>query len=277
MRTLLVLARVSNLPTVWSNCLAAWLLAGGSSWDSFALLCVGATLLYTGGMFLNDAIDQGFDRRYRPERPIVAGQITAQAVWLLSALWLGAGWLIFCLLGSDALLFASILLVTIIAYDVIHKHTALAPVLMAACRFLLYLVAAAVVNGRSMQPVLAPAIALAAYIIGLSYLARGESTGKAALRWTLVLLFAPAIVACLAGKNVPWTLWVLVAVQLSWTLWCLWPRKMSVLRWLPKGVAGLLAGVALVDLVAAGAHGYPLVFIGLFLVAVLLQRIAPAT
>ena len=70
MRTLLVLARISNVPTVWSNCFAASLLAGGTSGSRLALLCLGATLLYTGGMFLNDAVDQVFDRQYRPERPI---------------------------------------------------------------------------------------------------------------------------------------------------------------------------------------------------------------
>src|SRR5437899_1088645 len=64
-RTLLVLGRISNLPTVWSNCLAAWLLAGGGPWSRFAILGTGASFLYTGGMFLNDAFDVEFDRKYR--------------------------------------------------------------------------------------------------------------------------------------------------------------------------------------------------------------------
>ena len=48
LRVLLVVGRVSNLPTVWSNSLAAWLLGGGGAWGRFGLLCAGATLLYTG-------------------------------------------------------------------------------------------------------------------------------------------------------------------------------------------------------------------------------------
>src|SRR5258707_12171009 len=88
MRILLVLGRVSNLPTVWSNCLAAWLLGGGGAWSRFAVVCLGATLLYTGGMFLNDAVDEAFDRRFRPERPIVSGRISARTVWVLSCIWL---------------------------------------------------------------------------------------------------------------------------------------------------------------------------------------------
>ena len=64
-RTLLILGRVSNLPTVWSNCLAGWLLGGGGSGWKFFLLSLGGTCLYVGGLFLNDAFDVEFDRQYR--------------------------------------------------------------------------------------------------------------------------------------------------------------------------------------------------------------------
>src|SRR5215469_15374724 len=82
LRVLLVLGRVSNLPTVWSNCLAAWLLGGAGPRPRFFCLTLGATLLYTAGMFLNDAFDAGFDRQYRPERPIPSGLISRPTVWL---------------------------------------------------------------------------------------------------------------------------------------------------------------------------------------------------
>ena len=68
LRTLLVLGRSSNLPTVWSNCLAGWLLSGGGELKTFLWLCAGATCLYTGGMYLNDAIDANFDLQFRRER-----------------------------------------------------------------------------------------------------------------------------------------------------------------------------------------------------------------
>ena len=61
LRTLLVLGRASNLPTVWSNCLAGWILGGGGPHKRLLALCGGATLLYVGGMFLNDAFDAQFD------------------------------------------------------------------------------------------------------------------------------------------------------------------------------------------------------------------------
>ena len=87
---MLFLGRVSNLPTVWSNCLAAWLLAGGAlvgtaDVQRFAWLIVGATLLYLAGMFLNDAFDVQFDREHRTERPIPSGAISARAGWTRGA------------------------------------------------------------------------------------------------------------------------------------------------------------------------------------------------
>ena len=80
LRSLLILGRVSNLPTVWSNCFAGWWLAGAGSWNGLALLCLGATCLYLGGMYLNDAFDAQFDQQHRPERPIPSGAISAAAV-----------------------------------------------------------------------------------------------------------------------------------------------------------------------------------------------------
>src|SRR5476649_102240 len=81
LRTLLILGRVSNLPTVWSNLLAGWFLAGeGSSREFLFPLLLGSSFLYVGGMYLNDFCDADFDARYCPERPIPAGKISRRAV-----------------------------------------------------------------------------------------------------------------------------------------------------------------------------------------------------
>lgn len=61
------LARISNLPTVWTNVLAASVLSGGTTPIRLFLVMLAASLLYTGGMFLNDAFDQNIDRAERPE------------------------------------------------------------------------------------------------------------------------------------------------------------------------------------------------------------------
>ena len=95
MRTWLVLGRISNLPTVWSNCLAGWWLGGGHQIHNLPLLLVGATCLYVGGMFLNDAFDANFDTQYRRERPIPSGAVSAALVWQTGFALLAFG--VFCL------------------------------------------------------------------------------------------------------------------------------------------------------------------------------------
>src|SRR5207248_3346450 len=94
LRPMLVLARASNLPTVWSNCIAAYWLGGWNSTGTVFLLCIAGSLFYTGGMFLNDVCDVGFDRRYKPDRPIVAGLVTRRQVGFAAAGLLFAGLLL---------------------------------------------------------------------------------------------------------------------------------------------------------------------------------------
>src|SRR6188472_3419761 len=130
LRTLLILGRVSNLPTVWSNCLAGWLLGGGGSVRRLVLLCLASSCLYIGGMFLNDAFDAEFDRQYRKERPIPSERISQLSVWRWGLAWLCLGELCFINCGILTGTLGIILLVTILCYDAFHKQIAWAPLLM---------------------------------------------------------------------------------------------------------------------------------------------------
>jgi 4-hydroxybenzoate polyprenyltransferase len=273
-----VLGRVSNLPTVWSNCLAAWLLGGGGRWQSFALLCLGAILLYTGGMFLNDAFDVEFDRQYRSERPIIAGHVSAQFVWIASAALLSLGWLALLRLGFKTAAFGGLLLLCIVAYNAVHKRTQFAPLLMASCRFLLYLVSASAAHFGASRSVVWSALALFCYIVGLSYIARVESTGAIVSRWPTVLLFLPLLVTFIFGAHAGTQFWIAAVAQPLWVFWCLTGGLPPASRFLSSGVAGLLAGIPLVDWLAAGSWpGFGLTFPICFLMALILQRVAPAT
>ena len=106
LRTLLVLGRVSNLATVWSNCLCGWLLGIGYTgreqvdWWVFLMLALGASGLYLGGMFLNDACDAWWDREHRPERPIPTGAIREKTVWHIGIGLMAAGMFFLCLPGG---------------------------------------------------------------------------------------------------------------------------------------------------------------------------------
>ena len=273
---LLVLGRVSNVPTVWSNCLAAWLLGGGGPWPRFACLCFGATALYIAGMFLNDAFDADFDRQFRPERPIPAGLIQARTVWTAGLGLLMLGWGMLWPLGGMPFGVGAALAVCIVLYDAIHKQTLLAPILMAACRLLLYILAGCSAQGGFNRILIASGLAVAIYICGISYLARGESVQGAAPPWAVGLLFAPSIVG-LTVRDVRSSFLLASAIQVAWVIWCLrgaWARPK---RHLSDGVAGLLAGIVLVDMLAAPSFALPVAFLALFCLALLLQRVAPAT
>ena len=279
LRTLLVLGRVSNVPTVWSNCLAAWLLNGGENWVAFLLLCAGATLLYVGGMFLNDAFDAGFDRQFRQERPIPSGQIAGRDVWWIGGLLLFFGWLLLFMLGSAVALFATLLVAVIVLYDAVHKHIEGAPFIMAVCRFLLYVVAAAATLYAVSESVLWHGLALAAYIVGLSFLARKESgQGKVTLI-PLLFLLAPFLANVCVNPDRNALSWLAGAVLLFWLGWRVREILTQAKPNVGKVVAGLLAGIVLVDC-AALPHltiATALAFGGLFLLALLLQRTIPAT
>src|SRR5437879_2353441 len=133
LRTLLILGRVSNLPTVWSNCLAGWWLGGGGHVQNLTFLLLGATFLYLAGMFLNDACDAEFDRQHRRERPIPSGAIRSQTVWRWGSAWLALGAAMLLWPGKATGGLGAALLICIVLYDVIHKQTAVSPLLLGFC------------------------------------------------------------------------------------------------------------------------------------------------
>jgi 4-hydroxybenzoate polyprenyltransferase len=94
-------------------------------------------------MYLNDAFDAEFDRQHRRERPIPSGAVSLGAVWNWSFIWMALGIGSLALLGVSAFFLAMLLAGAILLYDFIHKKTLLSPVLMALCRFLLFLLAGA--------------------------------------------------------------------------------------------------------------------------------------
>ena len=81
-RSFLVLGRVSNLSTVWTNCLCAWWLGGGGPVPTLLGLMLGLSLIYIGGMYLNDYCDVKFDEAFRSERPIPSGKVSRSTVLL---------------------------------------------------------------------------------------------------------------------------------------------------------------------------------------------------
>ena len=273
LRAWLVLARASNLPTVWSNCIAAYLLGGGNSSATLLLLCVAASLLYTGGMFLNDVCDVVFDRQYKTDRPIITGGVTRRGAGLAALILLLAGVFLLAAINPRTLLFGGILALLIIAYDLVHKRISWAPVLMAGCRFLLYLSAASAGPAGVTPRAFGFAIGLGFYVVGLSYLARGETRALRTSAPWLLMLFAPMIV----GLALNFTAFTLFCA-LPLLLWIFYGRTVAKQN-VGRAVAILLAGIVLVDLLAVSPLSILLWlgFAALFGATLLFQRYVPAT
>src|SRR5476649_2474110 len=223
-RTLLVLGRVSNLPTVWSNCLAGWWLSGGGNYWKLPPLLLGISALYVGGMFLNDAFDADFDRQRRAARPIPSGQISVDTVWTFGWAWLAAGILLLFFCGKIAGAIGIILTICILIYDAAHKAVTASPWLMGLCRFWVYVIAGTTatngLNGSSIWC----GVALAFYIVGLSYVARRESFRGPVPFWPLLLLAAPIFLAMLMNAGDARKAAICISIVLVlWTVRCARP------------------------------------------------------
>ncbi|MBE2284657.1 MAG: UbiA family prenyltransferase [Prosthecobacter sp.] len=267
MKPWLQLARISNLPTVWTNVTAAWLLAGGE-WADARLywLIFAGSLLYTGGMILNDAADVKFDREHRQERPIPAGQVGLGMAWSVGGGFLAAGIVIACLHGAQVGTTLG-LVAAILFYDLYHKPWAGSVLVMGACRALLYLMAASAASSVPGQPgyaVLMAALALGSYVVGITLAARLEHKQKGVLPLlssltALILLIQPGVLCVtrvVIGGGDEWQYLILIV----FALWVL--HALNTLRrggpHIGRAVGLLLAGIAVVDALAVAAVSVPL-------------------
>jgi 4-hydroxybenzoate polyprenyltransferase len=184
----LLLARFSNLPTIWTNVLAGTIVSGAAFVRAdVGRLCLAMSALYTAGMFLNDAFDRDFDARVRPDRPIPAGDVSARETFATGWILLAVGLLLAAVAGRPAsLAWGTLLAATIVLYNYRHKANPFGPVLMGACRGLVYCVAAAA--AAEVTPAVAVAAsALAVYVGGLTWIAKlvGSRAG-----WSIPILIA---------------------------------------------------------------------------------------
>ncbi|WP_085640959.1 MULTISPECIES: UbiA family prenyltransferase [unclassified Pseudomonas] len=263
LKTWMTLGRISNLPTVWTNTLAAALLASSAgaltppSSLVWSLLLVTLSLLYLAGMLLNDLLDADWDLLHHNPRPITLGLVSREHVRL-------AAWLLLALAAASALglsrlteqphwLLGSVVLLVgcILGYNLLHKKYAHSVWLMGACRSALYLTAAASLAVPP-EPIWLCAALLGVYISGLTYLARQEHRNQLLSRLPLVLMLSPLALAVYADNLWFWP------VLLLWLGWLGWhyrqhladPRRRQVRAFIGAGLAALPLFDALVMAVA---------------------------
>lgn len=266
----LVLTRCSNLPTVWSNVLSGWLLGLATIINiptvklptalgcPLLILLVGVSLLYIGGMILNDVFDYEWDCLNRPERPLPSGFISrTQARWTGYFVLLAGAILSIYSTGKyfnpTICSFVLLLVVFILWYDISHKGNSFAPVVMGGCRALLPIIGftGATFSGIYDAPriLYVYAVVLGIYTYALTWVAKYEATPNKNSFWVEQILFLIPLPLVVYGHL---TYWGLAAV----ILYYVWILVSNYRHPVPAGisarVADRIAGFSLLDSIVSG-------------------------
>lgn len=274
----LKLGRVSNLPTVWTNGLAGWVLSGGAGHPLGLLLLLAAlSLFYVGGMYLNDAFDATIDARERADRPIPQGEVTRTTVCVLGSVMLGLGVMLAFTQGVPSGLCGLALAATIVLYNALHKCTGWGPVVMGGCRLLSYFTAALGASGIG-WPVLLGAFGLFCHVVGLTYAAKQEAYDRIGAAWPLAVLAVPVLVVALTLDG-----GLSIALLIAYVLWGAWALYLLFRRHrgdVPRAVVSLIAAIALFDaalISGARAPELAVLAVAAFVITLALQKLAPGT
>ncbi len=256
-RNILILSRVANLPTVWSNVTAGWtfgvcLLAfdlhnGQKLLElifnlQLVLLLIGASCIYAAGMILNDIFDRDWDRAHRPERPLVTGRISLSTARAVASVLLGTGIVLTILSGAPSArlsvgILVSVLIAAVFIYNRWHKGVTWAPYIMGLCRSILPLIgffaagAASSASSTAFLILLTHVASLWILTVSITFLARHEtSLGGASSVVDYVLLLVPVPLLVILPWNGP-----IVVSALGYWLWVMGSNQR---RPLPAGVVG---------------------------------------
>ncbi len=255
------LARASNLPTVWTNVMVGAAVGGEAArrgvveagdvapWAAGVWAGLSVSMMYLGGIVLNDVMDAARDRTERPGRPIPAGRITQRDAMIFACVLLGGGAVLLGVMGTAAGLVAGALLATIVWYNVMHARTSASVLLLGLCRAGAHVAPIAIIVGFDAPAwAYAPAIAAFVYTAMLSLIARDETQrGPSPIHTLAWAMPVPPLLIAMSLRPEHWFAPAIVAIVL--TFWLaraathLQPPKPS-----PKAaVLGMLAGFCLVD------------------------------
>ena len=250
------LARLSNIPTVFSNVLVGVACVAGVGpfpWGATIFAIVAASLLYVGGMALNDLMDRHIDAEERPQRPIPSGALSLREVKIFTSLCFALPMLATVALVPRATYFALALAAAIVLYNVFHKRWTGSLIFMGLCRALVYLFAATVAwnlldNPARGSGITTFAVLLALYIIGLTVVAQKEVQGGLGYRrWLAVaMIFLPFFAFLRVTPDI--IVWVIPS-GIVLALWLARSARFILIK-PPKvvpAILGWLAGISLLD------------------------------
>lgn len=194
----LQLMRAPAVFTAMSNILAAHLILaqGTVIWPGLLMLLGASAALYSAGMVLNDWFDYEVDSKERPFRPLPSGKIPRNHALLFGILLLACGIGLAAATGTRSLYLAVGIVLLVLAYDGILKHTGAGILVMAGCRYLNWLLGFSLLP-LTLQSLLIP-VPVFLYITALTLLSREEALAKnkvvATLSMTIIILASLSMV-----------------------------------------------------------------------------------
>ncbi|MFK7994380.1 MAG: UbiA family prenyltransferase [Granulosicoccus sp.] len=263
LKTHLTLGRVSNLPTVWTNVLAAGLLAGATlPSNSGTLLLVAMSLFYIAGMYYNDACDADFDARHQPHRPIPSGLISRHQVEGFALVYAVVAIVLVYAASTSSpstsgnasiggLLGALCLIACIVTYNRHHKNNPFSPLLMAGCRVAVLVTSSYTLMAHFPPDVFLAVVAILAWLTGLTFLAKHEQTLNAPVsklidHWPLLVLCIPVLIGAVLSLSSPAialpVLLIVVVIGIAKTRLHGGPAHLK-----GGAIALMIAGICLVD------------------------------
>jgi 4-hydroxybenzoate polyprenyltransferase len=222
-RDWLALSRVSNLPTVWMNVLAALVLASGAlPLGPFLLLVIALSAFYAAGMVWNDVMDRTLDAVAKPERPIPSGRISVDAARGFGAGLFALGLVLLLAAPYPSSFWLGLALVALIAvYDRYHKASPLTVLAMAGCRVGVFVVSAWALTGGVPGAVWIGAAASFAHTALVTVVARVENARGNPFPFPAVPAFIAAMgvtdgVVLALLRDPAWILAGVVAAAFTW-------------------------------------------------------------
>ena len=182
-------------------------------------LAAGVSFLYTAGMLLNDLFDRHSDAKYRPDRPLPAGDVRFVEVMRAAIILMAIG---VVMIGSRdgavaTLPWSGALVLAIVYYNWRHKRDPLGPLWMGICRGLVYCVAASAVATAVPTRVFIAAAAMTLYVVVLTQVAKrlGPRAGAVVPLLIAGISVVDAVVIAVCGGGVPLVLLAIVCGVLT--------------------------------------------------------------
>jgi len=174
-------------------------------------------------------------------------------------------------------LIAAVLVATVFFYDAVHKIFEFSPVLMAGCRFLLYLVAASMASGG--VTVWRSGAGWLAATSSVTYLARAKACAACCVTATGLPARAGAAGVARQMRTIRrWSAWCFGGAA-AWEWASRFASRCGETSRSSAGPVTTARGIVLVDWLAIVSAPQPVrwFFLGLFVLALVFQRFVPAT